>query len=208
MLRDIFVNILMIAWLAVQAHLALSQTSTVLISVDSTVKLSCVSPLAFNITESDISAAFAGGLANNSGIALSAGTRTTSLSGGSSLVVLMPTIVEPLPGNLASYNLTTDGCVVEATPPIFGSVSVRVVLTGNTVLQGSNGSEIRVNSVRGCRSGSGSAFAANFTCPRWYHYFGARALEFQINVDLSEATSSGLHSSVADGTFTVEVTTP
>jgi hypothetical protein len=208
MLRAVFANAVMIACLTALTQPASSQTSSIIVDVDSTVRLSCLSPLAFNLTENDISAAFTGGIANDSAIALSAGTLTTSPSGGSSLTVAMPPIVEPLAGDLSSYNLTTDGCVVEATPSIFGSVSVRIVLTGNTILQGNNGSQIQVNSVRGRRSGTGSAFATNFSYPRWRHYFADAVLEFQINVDLSGASSSGLHSSTADGTFTVEVTTP
>ena len=176
-------------------------------TLNSTVTLGCIDPFEFNITASELSSALTAGVGSGSGVALSGGNQSTSGAVGNSLRVQLPPISQPLSGNIASFDLTEVGCIIQASPS-FGQVRVRIALTPNTVLAGPVGSEITINSVLGRRLNSGSAFASSYTYPAIFHFFIDTYIEFRINIDLSAANASGLHSSPIGGSFTVEVTSP
>ncbi|MBU2534165.1 MAG: hypothetical protein KKB37_15600 [Alphaproteobacteria bacterium] len=185
---------------------AQAQTSEVIVDVDSTVALGCLDPFIFNISSDDLTTALTGGVNSGAAFSINGGSHTTTGT-GSSLVVELPPITQALSGNAASYNLVDVGCIIQASPS-FGQVSVRVTMLGNNVLQGAGGSEIIVNSVRARRSGTSAAFAASYSYPAFLHFFVDTFIEFQVNIDLRNASAAGNHSSRVPGTFRVQVTAP
>ncbi len=188
------------------ASAARAQVADVVIDVDSTVRLICLSPLEFVITPADLSNTYAGGAGADSAQTLIAGPVSATAQAGS-LEVALPPITAPLTGDPTRHRLTQVGCLIEANASS-GRVDVSIALTGNTILTGPGGSQVTVRSVTGRRFGSGGAFGSAYSYPAWFHFFADTLIEFQIEVDLSTATHEGLYSSVFDGNFTVEVTAP
>lgn len=194
------------AWL-VGAACAVAQTTTVVIDVDSIFTLQCISPLQFDITADQLSTALTGGVASNSGVAMSAGGQSATAS-GSTLSVTLPSINQPLSGDLSRFDLERVACRVSATPG-GGRVQVRIVRGADNRLRGPNGSQIRIRNVRGRVASSGTGFQRNFQYARNLHNGGATvAIEIQVRANLNRATTAGLHSSNDDENFTIEVTTP
>jgi hypothetical protein len=186
---------------------AFAQVSTIVIDVDATFTLQCISPLEFDVTANQISAALTGGVASGSGVSISAGTQTTTTS-GSGLSVALPPINQPLTGNIRAFALTVTACSVSASPG-GGRVQVTIANLGNNVLRGPNGSRIRLRPVRGRVAGTTNNFQREFRYNRSLHNGGGVVqIELQVRANLRNAWSAGLHSSNSDGSFTIEVTTP
>lgn len=183
-----------------------ASAQTVVIDVDPTVRLTCLSPFEFDITAAELSDAYAGGAGTNSSQSISTGGVSATPS-GSNLIATLPALASQLTGDPARHRLQAVGCLIEATPS-FRRVNVSISLTPNTVLQGNGGSRIEVRSVRGRLNGSSNAFSTSFSYSAIYHFFFDPQIEFELLVDLTDASHAGLHSSVIDGTFTVEVTSP
>lgn len=204
-------RVLTFAWTLLVSMPAHAQFTSLVIDVDATVLLYCQSPLEFNITADELSKTLTGGLANNSGVGLNAGGQS-AVAIGSSLYAQMPPMTGAnLVGDISNYSLIALGCGIR-TNDLSGRVNVDLKLSNNTVLTGSKGSQIRVNSVKGRLWGFSGPFAASYSYPAFYHLQGGSlvdlGIEFQVNVDLTNALSAGLHSSTVSGTVVVEVTNP
>jgi len=190
------------------AETAVGQTSTVIIDVDSTVVLSCLSPLEFTISPSALSAAITGNPNSGAGVPVSAAPQTPTATNGR-LVARFDVIRANLPGGaLNRMAMTAVGCLV-STNPGGGTVSVDIDPNNrNSLLTGLDGSTVDIRSVRGRVYGSGGNFFRNFKYNRNLHAAGDVQIEFEILADLNDATRAGRHSSAVDGTFTIEVTAP
>jgi len=189
------------------ASCASAQVTTVVIDVDPIFTLQCISPLQFDITADQLSTALTGGVASGSGVAMSAGQQSATAS-GSALSVTLPTINQPLSGDLSRLDLERVACRISATPG-GGRVQVSIVRSADNRLRGPNGSQIRIRNVRGRVANSGNGFQRNFRYDRSLHDGGATvSLEIQVRANLNRATTAGFHSSNNDENFTIEVTTP
>jgi hypothetical protein len=196
----------LIGFWALFPSVAHAQSTNLIVDVDSSVRLTCLSPLQLNVSAADLSNVLVG-QPTNTATAFNAGART-AIASGNALVVDLPALSPNLIGDIRRYEFRTVGCLIEATPSLFGSVVVRITLGGNRTLLGPGGSRIRLQSVLGRRAGTADSFANRYTYPAWYHIFFDTQIEFQIQADLSQATHAGLHSSTTSGNFTVQVTAP
>lgn len=179
---------------------------TVVIDVDPTVRLTCLSPFKFDITAAELSSTYTRGTPKKTSQSIPA-ENVSATPSGENLIVALPAIASPLSGDPTRHVLQDVGCLIEATPSR-GRISVSITLTPNTVLSGANGSRIGVRSVLGRLGGTHRAFSSSFSYPSAFHRRSDQLIEFQLLVDLSDAFDAGVHSSTIDGTFTVEVTSP
>lgn len=198
--------VVVISAIAGSAASAQAQSTNLVVDVDSTVRLTCLSPIEFNITAADLSARLTDGVQSGTGQAVAPVAASVTTTTGN-LIATLPAIDVPLSSNIRQFELTEVGCLIEANPS-FGRVNVRVRLNGNTALDGPGGSLINIRSVTARRFDSGGNYVPNYSYPAWLHFFIDTYIEFRIRADLSAATHSGRHSSSVDGNFVVEVTAP
>lgn len=181
------------------------------VDVDPGLELSCADTISFAPTPAQLTQLLTGVSSANgqvtrtsppSGVSVSAapGGWTVNISGLDTGLVSTSLLDEAL-----------DVCVVRAIGFRFGSYVVSAQLTGNTILEGPNGSRVQVTSV-GTRAGySTAAYASQFSVS-WVAMFfflgGQFTVDLQVGFNLANATRPGTHSSPAPGVIRVTASAP
>lgn len=185
-----------------------AQTTGVVVDVDATIRLTCISPLQFAITGNDLTQAFFGSASANPVRITNAGT-VPAQAVGSKLVARPSGLNTALSSDPTRYILRSRGCLIEGNAS-FGQVFVTIALIGNSVLYGPGTSRITVRSVKGRMERFGGAYSSSFNFSAIYllFLFQPLYLEYEIEVDLSNASRSGLHEAPTPGVFRVTVVRP